>query len=110
MLQQEFIQEMRQLSSLRHPCISPAIGAVIAKNSEPLRIMEYMELGSLSDLLHNESMVIEGGMILPILRDIAQGLRFLHEATPQIVHCDLKAQNVLGTSLITATSVHFSVC
>jgi serine/threonine protein kinase len=57
-------------------------------------------MGSLSDLLHNESMVIEGGMILPILRDIAQGLRFLHEATPQIVHCDLKAQNVLGTSMM----------
>jgi Protein tyrosine and serine/threonine kinase/ABC transporter, phosphonate, periplasmic substrate-binding protein len=97
LLQQEFIQEMRQLSALRHQCISPAIGAVIAKNSEPLRIMDYMEMGSLFDLLHNESMVMEGGMILPILRDIAQGLRFLHEAMPQIVHCDLKAQNVLGT-------------
>ncbi|CAB9515403.1 activated protein kinase catalytic subunit alpha-1 (Partial), partial [Seminavis robusta] len=33
--------------------------------------------------------------LLPILRDIASGIRFLHAATPQIVHCDLKASNIL---------------
>jgi serine/threonine protein kinase len=41
-------------------------------------VMEYMDFGSLYDLLHNETMVIEGELILPILRDIAQVVRFLH--------------------------------
>ena len=70
-------------------------GAVIARKAEPMLIMEYMELGSLYDLLHNDSMVLDGEIVLPILRDIARGLRFLHAADPQIVHGDMKAQNVL---------------
>ena len=43
-------------------------------------------------------MVIEGELLLPILRDIAQGVRFLHAASPQVIHGDLKAQNVLVDS------------
>lgn len=33
--------------------------------------------------------------MLPILRDISQGMRFLHSADPQVIHGDLKAQNIL---------------
>merc|ERR1711935_342000 len=51
--------------------------------------------GSLYDVLHNDTMVLEGEIILPILCDIAQGLRFLHAATPPVIHGDLKAANVL---------------
>lgn len=54
-----------------------------------------MDHGSLYDLLHNETMIIEGDFVLPILRDVAQGLVFLHTATPKVIHADLKAQNVL---------------
>ena len=54
-----------------------------------------MEHGSLYDLLHNETMVIEGELLLPILRDISQGMRFLHSADPQVIHSDLKAANIL---------------
>jgi serine/threonine protein kinase len=57
-----------------------------------------MEHGSLYDLLHNETMVIEGELLLPILRDISQGVRFLHAAVPQVIHGDLKAQNILVDS------------
>ena len=46
---------------------------------------------SLYDLLHNETMVIDGELVLPILRDVSQGVRFLHSANPQVIHGDLKA-------------------
>lgn len=36
------------------------------------KIVEYMEHGSLYDLLHNETMAIEGELILPLLKDITQ--------------------------------------
>jgi guanylate cyclase, other len=54
-----------------------------------------MDHGSLYDLLHNETIVIEGELLLPILRDVSQGVRFLHSANPQVIHGDLKAQNIL---------------
>jgi len=94
-LKTDFIDEMRHLSKLRHPCITTVMGAVISSKEEPMLVMEYMDHGSLFDLLQNNTMWIEGDLILPILRDIAQGLRFLHSATPQVIHGDLKAQNVL---------------
>lgn len=92
---QEFVEEMRYLSKLRHPCVTTVMGAVVDKGVEPMLVMEYMEHGSLYDLLHNETLVIEGELLLPILRDITQGMRFLHSANPQVIHGDLKAQNVL---------------
>jgi class 3 adenylate cyclase len=58
-------------------------------------VLEYFEHGSLYDLLHNETIFIEGNLILPILRDVSQGVRFLHSADPQVIHGDLKAANIL---------------
>ena len=94
-LKDEFVSEMRLLSKLRHPCITTVMGAVVSGWEEPLLVMELMDHGSLFDILHNETIFVEGDVVLPILRDISQGLRFLHAATPQVIHGDLKAQNVL---------------
>lgn len=68
-----------------------------------------MELGSLHDLLHNESLTLEGETLHPILLDIARGIRFLHAAEPQVVHCDLKAQNVLVDSKLRAKVSDFGL-
>ena len=89
-LKAEFMAEMRDLSKLRHPCITTVLGAVVT--GEPMLVMELMHHGSLYDMLHNETIPIEGELLLPILRDITHGIRFLHAATPQIIHGDLKAQ------------------
>jgi len=94
-LKQDFIVEMRTLSKLRHPCITTVMGSVIDQKEEPMLVMEYMENGSLYDLLHNETMIIDGEVIFPILQDIARGARFLHAADPKVIHGDLKAANVL---------------
>lgn len=119
-LKEEFMKEMRYLSKLRHPCVTTVMGAMITGNEPmvsiavylPLRclsthtanrphipifqlVMEYMEHGSLYDLLHNETMAIDGELILPVLRDVSQGVRFLHSADPQCLHGDLKTANIL---------------
>jgi serine/threonine protein kinase len=59
----EFIEEMRLLSRLRHPCITTVMGAVIDSKNEPLLIMERMEHGSLHDLAHNNTVVFDGEMV-----------------------------------------------
>ena len=68
-----------------------------------------MDHGSLYDLLHNETMVIEGEILLPILRDVSQGVRFLHSADPQVIHGDLKAANILVDSRFHAKVADFGL-
>uniref|UniRef100_A0A6S8IT67 guanylate cyclase n=1 Tax=Amphora coffeiformis TaxID=265554 RepID=A0A6S8IT67_9STRA len=92
-MQDSFIQEMRILSKLRHPCITTVMGAVLGKR--PLLVMEFMENGSLRDLLSNKTFPLDPELTLPLIRDVLQGIRFLHSAIPPIVHGDLKASNVL---------------
>eukprot|EP00049_Salpingoeca_infusionum_P014361 m.268384 g.268384 ORF g.268384 m.268384 type:complete len:629 (+) comp15657_c1_seq5:968-2854(+) len=59
----EFISEMRVLSKIRHPCITTIMGAVINKGCDLMMVMEYMELGSLYSILHNDTMVLEGDVL-----------------------------------------------
>jgi class 3 adenylate cyclase len=72
-------------------------------------VMEYMDHGSLHDLLHNDTLVIEGELLLHILRDISQGVRFLHSANPQIIHGDLKAANILVDTKFRAKVADFGL-
>ncbi|KAL3910117.1 MAG: hypothetical protein SGILL_007816, partial [Bacillariaceae sp.] len=94
LLKTQFIDEMRYLSKLRHPNVTTVMGAVVDRD-DPKLVMELMTHGSLYDLLHNETIQLDGEQILPILRDITSGLRFLHAAEPQVIHGDLKASNIL---------------
>lgn len=52
-----------------------------------------MDHGSLRDLVHNETVMMEGEQILAILVDVASGLRYLHSS--KVIHGDIKAQNIL---------------
>ena len=51
---------------LRHPCITTVMGAVVGGRAdpEPQLVMELMQHGSLSDLLHNDTLVLEGDLLL----------------------------------------------
>lgn len=90
-----FAAEMRCLNALRHPTIVTFMGAVMEPTQEPAIVMEYMQHGSLYDMLHNETMLLDDEILLPIVRDITSGCRYLHSADPQILHGDLKSANIL---------------
>lgn len=109
-LKTEFLEEMIQLSKLRHPCITTIMGAVVGgKEEDPMLVMEYMDHGSLYDMLHNETIHFDGDILLPILRDIVKGVRFLHSADPPFVHSDLKASNILVDSRFRAKVSDFGL-
>ena len=84
------------------------MGAVMTGH-EPMMVMEFMENGSLYDLLRNETMYTGGEIILQIVRDVAQGLRFLHASKPPILHRDLKAKNILIDSRFRAKVADFGL-
>jgi guanylate cyclase len=93
-----FAKEMRLLSQMRHPCITTVMGAVTMENSGTMLVLEYMELGSLRDVLHSGTMVVDDTKVLAMVQDVAKGIRFLHNADPKIVHGDIKAANILVDS------------
>jgi serine/threonine protein kinase len=108
-MQKDFIEEMKLLTKLRHPCITTIIGGVLSPTEGDMIVMEMMEMGSLYDILHNQTMVLDGEVVLTILRDVISGLRFLHASKPQLIHCDLKARNVLVDAKLRAKVSDFGL-
>lgn len=52
-----------------------------------------MDHGSLHDLLHNETVAIEGRQVMSMMVDVASGIRYLHSS--KVIHCDVKSKNIL---------------
>ena len=84
------------MSDLRHPNITLFLGVCFLPNCQlPVLLMERLD-SSLDDLL-------EGIPSIPlvlkrsILEDVSRGLLYLHKHTPQIIHRDLTAKNILLT-------------
>lgn len=90
-----FVEEIRLLARLRHPCIATVMGAIVSTKWEPMLVMEYMHFGSLHDLLHNQSVFLDDQTLIEMLHDVASGLRFLHSSDPAVIHGDLKSRNIL---------------
>ncbi|KAH7427029.1 hypothetical protein KP509_10G026700 [Ceratopteris richardii] len=93
----EFYTEIELLSRLHHRNLVALIGFCIDHN-EQILVYEYMSNGTLKDRL----IVDDGGSVLDfssrlnIAIGAAKGIRYLHfEATPPIIHRDIKASNIL---------------
>lgn len=57
--------------------------------------MNFVEKGSLFDVLHKSQEKLDMKLILKMAYQIAKGLNYLHLNTPKIIHRDLKTQNLL---------------
>uniref|UniRef100_A0A803KVT2 non-specific serine/threonine protein kinase n=2 Tax=Chenopodium quinoa TaxID=63459 RepID=A0A803KVT2_CHEQI len=92
-----FKSEVETLGSVRHGNIVKLLFSCIGEGFRALGY-EYMENGSLGDVLHGE----KGGEILDwsrrfaIALGAAQGLAYLHhDCVPAIIHRDVKSNNIL---------------
>ena len=90
-----FIKEIEMLNQLRHPNIVLYMGVSLETqaNSFFYMITEFVNKGSLFDLLHQRKLVLDDQRIKQIARQIAMALLYLHKRN--LFHCDLKSQNVL---------------
>ena len=87
--------EIRLLQRARHPRLVMFVGAGYIDNDEKRGIfvvMEYMNYGSLTSFLHNNSRRLEEK--IPLLKDVAEGMAFLHSVC-KVLHRDLKSDNCL---------------
>eukprot|EP00730_Choanoeca_flexa_P009273 TRINITY_DN12619_c0_g1_i11.p1 TRINITY_DN12619_c0_g1~~TRINITY_DN12619_c0_g1_i11.p1 ORF type:complete len:1792 (+),score=424.64 TRINITY_DN12619_c0_g1_i11:732-5378(+) len=108
-MRDDFMTEMRLLSKLRHPNIVTVMGAVIDRKKEPLLILEFMEHGSLYDLMRNPNVEVDTDLVMPIIKDIVSGMLFLHTSKEPIVHSDIKSLNILCDSNFRAKVCDFGL-
>jgi serine/threonine protein kinase len=90
---ESFKEEARVMSHLRHPNVVLFMAAC-TKPPRMCIVMEFMALGSLFDLLHNELIAdLPMALKVKLVYQAAKGMQFLHSSG--IVHRDLKSLNLL---------------
>lgn len=93
---EEFKMETAIMCALRHPNIVLFMGSCFDSNSkEMLLVMEFCSRGSMHDLLHDMKSTLPFELLLHLATQAAQGMNFLHESDPPIIHRDLKSHNIL---------------
>ena len=92
-----FADECKLLQSLKHPNIVEFVGVHLDKGSQlPLLVMELLD-ATWSSYLETHG-VPDTATYHNVLCDVANGLQFLHQHSPPIIHRDLSANNVLLSS------------
>lgn len=86
------LREVAALRRLRHPRIVHYYGAICTDEFHLAIVMEYVENGSLQQLLHSYGPLHES-LAADFTFQTLDALMFLHSAG--VIHCDLKAANIL---------------
>ncbi|KAJ0964109.1 hypothetical protein J5N97_029231 [Dioscorea zingiberensis] len=93
----EFETELETIGSIRHRNLVTLHGYSLSPHGN-LLFYDYMENGSLWDLLHGPSkkVKLDWDARLKIAIGAAQGLAYLHhDCNPRVIHRDVKSSNIL---------------
>jgi serine/threonine protein kinase len=93
-MEKEFEREVKAMVSLRHPNLVLFMGA--CQTPQMIIVSEFCAGGSLFTLLHeSKNLAISWKQKLKMIKDVARGMLYLHEAPSPILHRDLKSLNLL---------------
>ena len=87
----KFIKEAQNIASLKHPHII-SIHDVFEENGTAYYVMEYLDHGSLADLVKRQGRLPEADALC-YTRQIADALRYIHAR--KMSHLDVKPGNIL---------------
>jgi len=89
----DFVSEVKIMIDLPpHPNVVRILG-ICLERPDPILVLEYLEGGTLQQLLYNQDVKISDDDKIKLVIGIAQGMLHLHKKN--IVHRDLAARNVL---------------
>lgn len=93
---QEFASEITSMGRLRHRNLVQLLGWC-RRREDLLLVYDYMENGSLDKYIYEHpKSILAWPRRLKIIKDVANGLLYLHEEYEQtVIHRDIKAANVL---------------
>jgi serine/threonine protein kinase len=97
---EQFQNEVGILSRLRHPNLVTLFGCTSQTNSRDLLLVyEFVPNGTLADHLHGAAAAWSSSLDWPtrlgIAVETASALEYLHTVEPQVVHRDVKTNNIL---------------
>jgi len=96
-----FTRELSVLSKVHHPNLVRFYGVCL--DVRPLRVItEFCEGECAFQLLHEQDVDLEWSQSLKMCDDVAQGMHYLHNFKPQIIHRDLKSLNLLLARKVTS--------
>ena len=106
---QEFKAEVSSISRTNHKNLVQLLG-YCDEGQNRLLVYEYMSNGSLANVLFADSLKPNWHTRLQIAFSVAKGICYLHEdCSMQIIHCDIKPQNVLLDDAHTAKISDFGL-
>ncbi|XP_044947410.1 putative receptor protein kinase ZmPK1 isoform X2 [Hordeum vulgare subsp. vulgare] len=94
---EEFQAELSVIGRIYHMNLA-RIWGVCSEGSHRLLVCEYVENGSLANILFNDqkAIVLDWKQRFNIALGIAKGLAYLHhECLEWVIHCDVKPENIL---------------
>ena len=107
--EREFLTEVRVIGQTNHKNLVKLL-TFCDEQSHRLLVYELMKNGTLSGFLFGEGEKQCWDHRAQIVLAIAQGLSYLHEECEnQIIHCDIKPQNVLLDSQLNAKIADFGL-
>ncbi|KAI3863967.1 hypothetical protein MKW98_031559 [Papaver atlanticum] len=93
-LLRSFRQEVLLMKRLRHPNVLLFMGAATSPHHLCI-VTEFLPRGSLYQLLRHGTPTLDWKRRVQMALDIAQGMNYLHQYGPPIIHRDLKSSNLL---------------
>ncbi|TDL27047.1 kinase-like protein [Rickenella mellea] len=104
-LSKRFRREIMIWNKLDHPNILPFLGVADLPGLTGSLISPWFQNGNCMEYLYRNP----DAPRLPMMRDIACGLSYLHSLTPAIIHGDLRGENILVTDLGKAILADFGL-
>ena len=97
----EFDREVSAMMRLRHPNLVLFMG--VCTDRQQIIVSEYCAGGTLFKLLHERPEVpLTSRQQVKMMKDIAQGMHYLHSLSPPLIHRDLKTLNLLLSEPVNA--------